>query len=298
MASPTPPILSSLILEALKRSGHSSPDAELIARAQTRWIEEIKAELWARERKLKSLQTRGVKVLTNGVGLYSNPSDYASDMSMKLATGARYGTLQAGAAGSITLAASDSGTDIDTIGKEVVITSGTGLNGISYITSFNSGTKVAGVSPSFTTAPAASSGYMILDTYKPLVERPVWDYESMTVPYTQGYPDFYFPRGDSTNGQFLLYPVPYRSDSQPLVVIQQYYADLVELDVTGTLMATLYQKWQQLWIAGIRWRCLQDDDDSRAASAFQEYQKAFRDVVAADTYGLTINGLQAQVMDY
>lgn len=298
MASPIPPILSSIVLEALKRSGYENPSADLQARARNRWIEEIKTEMWAKERKLKSLQSRAVTILSNGIGKYSNPTDYASDMTMKFVTGSRYGTLQAGSSSSITLSASDAGTVIDTIGREVIITSGTGIRGIAFITSYDAGTKVAGVSPSFSTAPTAGSEYMIAEIYKPLDEKPVWDYERTDVPFTQGYPDYFFPQGDSADGNFLLLPVPYRSDSQPMVVIQNYYADLTEIDLTSALLATLYQKWQQLWIAGIRWRCLQNDDDNRAGGAFQEYQKAIKEVIAAETYGNTLNYMQFQVCDY
>lgn len=298
MASPIPPILSSLILEALKRSGYENPNTDLQERARTRWIEEIKSELWAKERKLKSLQTRNVTTLTVGLAQYSNPSDYASDRTMSFVTGTRYGTLQAGSSLSVTLAASDAGGQSTTIGKEIIITSGTGLGGISFITGYTEATKVATVSPSFSTAPTAGSGYVVCDYYKPLTERPLWDYETTQIPFTQGYPDYFFPKGDSTNGAFVLLPVPYRNDSQPMAVIQNYYSDLTELDVAGTLMATLYQKWQQLFIAGIRWKCLQNDDDSRSTGAFQEYQKAIKDVVGAETYGSGVNSLQFRVCDY
>lgn len=298
MAISTPPILSSLVLESLKRSGYSNPSSELQARATERWLEEIKAELWAKARNLKSLQSKSITVLSKGVNQYSNPSDYASDMTIVFATGSTFGTAQAGASGSITLASSYTGTEADVIAREIVITSGTGVGGIATISSYVPGTKVATVSPSFSTAPTSGSGYMILDDYRSLQEGPIWDHANISVGQDKGYPDTFFPIGDATNGKIILNPTPWRSDSQPMILIHRYQADLTEADAVGTLMLTLYQKWQQLWITGLRWKTLQNDDDDRAVGAFQEYQKSMRDIMNVEIYGNTINELQMKVVDF
>ena len=298
MSISTPPILASLVLESLKRSGYSNPSADLQARATERWIEEIKAELWAKARQLKSLQSKAVTVLTKGVAQYSNPSDYASDMTIVFASGGTYGTAQNGSTSSVTLASSYAGVESDVIGREIVITAGTGVGGIATVSAYVPGTKVATVTPSFTTAPTTGSSYMILDDYRPLREAPVWDYAPVQTGQTKGYPDSFFPLGDPTNGKIILNPTPFRNDSQPMILIHRYQADLTEVDAVAPLMLTLYQKWQQLWITGIRWKALQNDDDDRAPAAFQEYQKSLRDIMNAEVYGNTINELQTKVVDY
>lgn len=298
MAISTPPILSSLVIESLKRSGYSNPSADLQARATERWIEEIKTELWAKGNNLKSLQTKSVTVLTKGVGQYSNPTDYHSDMNKVFATGSVFGTAQAGSTSSVTLAASFTGVEADIISREIVIVSGTGLGGISTISAYVPATKVATITPSLTVAPTTGSGYLILDDYRPLSEYPIWDQSFIHFPGDKGYPTCYFPIGDSSDGKFVLNPIPWRDDSQPMVVINRYQADLTEADSVGTLMLKLYQKWQQLWISGIRWKTLQNDDDERAPGAYQEYQKAMRDIINIETYGNTINELQSKVVDY
>jgi hypothetical protein len=217
---------------------------------------------------------------------------------MVFASGARYGAAQAGTTASITLAATDTGTESDTIGREVAITSGTGLGGISTISAFNTTSKLATFTPAVTTAPVLSSGYVILDDYRPMREMPLWDHSKTLMSQNKGYPEAFFPLGDSSNGQFLLDPKPWREDSQPMIIIHRYQADLTEADSTGTLLLTLYQKWQPLWISGLRWKCLQNDDDDRAPSAFQEYQKSMRDIMNAEIYGNTISDLRVQVQDY
>ena len=298
MAISTPPILSSLVLESLKRAGYGNPSSDLQARATERWIEEIKAELWAKARNLKSLQSKAVTALTNGVAQYSNPSDYAADMTIVFASGGTYGTAQSGSTSSVTLASTYAGAASDVIGRELVITAGTGIGGIATISSYVPGTKVATVTPAFTTAPTTGSSYLILDDYRPLRESTVWEYSNVQTGQNQGYPDSFFPLGDSSNGKLILHPTPFRNDSQPMILIHRYQADLTEADAVGSLMLTLYQKWQPLWITGIRWKALQNDDDDRAPAAFQEYQKSLRDIMNAEVYGNTINELQMKVVDY
>lgn len=298
MSISTPPILSSLVIESLRRAGYSKPSGELQARATERWLEEIKAELWARARDLKSLQSKAITILTKGVQQYSNPNDYASDMSIKFATGGIYGTAQAGATNTITLASSFTGTAADIVGKEIVVSSGVGVGGISTVYGYVPGTKIASVSPDFSTAPINGSGYVILDYYQTLTESPIWENGNSQFSQDKGYPLYYLPFGDGTNGKFLLNPIPWREDNQPMVLINRYKADLTEADAVGPLMLTLYQKWQPLWISGLRWKALQNDDDSRAPGVFQEYQKSLRDLVNAENYGNTLNELQMKVVDY
>lgn len=298
MALSTPPILSSIVIESLKRAGYSNPSSDLQARATERWIEEIKSELWAKARDLKSLQTKAVTVVSRGVAQYSNPTDYASDMSMQFATGGVFGTAQTGTVTSITLASSYSGTEQDLIAKELVITSGTGVGGISTISGYVPATKVATLSPALVIAPDVTSGYVVIDTYIPLTQSPIWDYPNVTIAGNKGYPETFFPIGESSTGKFILNPTPWRDDTQPMVLIQRYQADLTETDTVGSLMLKLYQQWQILWICGIRWKALQNDDDDRAPGAYQEYQKAMRDIINMDTYGNTLDDMQIKVTEY
>jgi hypothetical protein len=108
----------------------------------------------------------------------------------------------------------------------VVFVSGTGAGGISTITAFNPTSKLATISPAVTTAPDAGTGYLVLDDYRPMVEKPSWEIPVLTANKSRGYPDVFFPSGDSTNGKFTAYPIPWRDDSQPMVLIHDYQVDL------------------------------------------------------------------------
>lgn len=72
------------------------------------------------------------------------------------------GTAQAGAAGSITLAAGASATDSLYNGQTIVIYGGTGAGQARTIFGYVGATKVASVSPNWTTTPDATSTYLVL----------------------------------------------------------------------------------------------------------------------------------------
>jgi len=72
------------------------------------------------------------------------------------------GTAQAGASGSITLAAGATSTSITS--QAVRITGGTGAGQTRFVSAYNTTTKVATVSPNWTTTPDATSQYRVLST--------------------------------------------------------------------------------------------------------------------------------------
>lgn len=76
--------------------------------------------------------------------------------------GTEAGTAQAGAAGSITLAAAASATDDLYTGQVVAIISGTGAGQVRQISDYNGTTKVASVDPNWNTTPDATSVYVVL----------------------------------------------------------------------------------------------------------------------------------------
>ncbi len=299
MASPIPPILSAIVLESLKRSGHQNPSSDLQARATEVWLEEIKADLALKAKNLKAFQSKAITVLFKGITQYSNPSDYLSDMTMTYATGSRYGTADGGTASTVILDPTDTGDENGTIGQEIAVVSGVGGGNLGTVRAYNTGTKEATVDwQVYVGIPTAGDDYVIIDYRSPLLSLPSWDQYSKSLVQDKGIPSAYYPIGDTSNGKFVVSPAPWRDTYQPEILIHQYQSDLTEADTSGALMLTLYQKWRPLWHAGIRWKCLQNDDDNRAPAAFQEYQMALRNIAGANTYGLTLNELQVQVTDY
>lgn len=292
MAAPTAPTLASIVDEALRKAGHIGAEG----RAKNEWMEEIKNDISLRGRRLKSLYTTSVLMTSNGVSRYSNPSDYYSDMTLSLMHGTRIGTATGGSSSSVTLASTETAQTTDILGKEVLIYAGTGKNSLSQISAYNTSTYVASVVPNFNTAPESGSSYMIVETYYPLDQAPAWDSNKMEHPTEYGIPNTFYPLGDADYGEFILYPVPYNSTA-PFGMKMNYYANLMTLDLTSTLLATLYQRWRKVWITGLYYKALQDKMSDKAYFAMRDYEKALQELMMREIYGTNISELQIKVSE-
>lgn len=297
MAAPTLPTRTTIVTEAIKKAGHASPSAAQITRAEDYWMNEIANDIWNRCKTLKSLQTTAVMVTTDGLDRYSMPTDYSHGMTMEVLDGNSTGTAQAGAAGSITLAATETFVAGDLLGKEILVYEGTGKGSCSTITAYDTTTKVATVTPNFTTAPAASDKYMIVDSYRKLDEKPLWNLAGIAASPQRDKPSCYIPSGDADYGEFTLFPTPYRTNSVPYGIRQRYYANLMTLDLAGTLMATLYSRWRNVWIQGVFAKQLQDDNDDRAMIEMQAYGNMLTGLIMREQYGMDLSSLQCTVGD-
>lgn len=297
MAAPTTPTLTSITEEALKQAGYSNPTGtSILTRAQDEWMAEIKNDIYTRQKKLKSLETSSVLILTEGKSRYSLPDDYGDKLSFNLLHGSSTGTAQAGTANTLTLAA-DEDVSTDIIGRKILITDGVAAGSMSQCVAYDDVTKIATVSPNFASTPGAD-GYMIITNHDYLTESPVWDVDKLTHPTIQGPPTHYSLLGDSDNGEISLYPVPYTSDDDVFGLELRYYADLQELDLAGSLITTLYKKYRNVFTSGLKWRAFADDDDNRADKEFNNYQSRLNEMVSRETVGLDVDNLQMTVEDY
>ncbi len=298
MAVDTAPTKTTLVTEALKKAGHSNPTASQITRAEDFFLPEIKADIHTLAKKPKFLHTTSILVLTEGKNRYANPTDYSSDMEMTLLSGTNFGTATAGAVGSITLESTVSYADSEMVGKEILITADTGAGSMSQATSWNDTTKVALVSPDFTTAPAASP-YAIIDAYDHLEQTPSFEFDRQVRNDTLlGRPTHFMPIGSANEGEFTLYPTPYTDDDSVYAIRLRYYANIMELDTTGTLMTKLYSTLRNIWIAGIKAKQFEVDEDSRESAAKQEYNSLLQAMIMREQYGMDLNGLTMSVEDY
>jgi|TARA_Y100000310_G_scaffold269935_1_gene283488 hypothetical protein len=295
MAAPTAPTLTIIATEGIKKSGYGNAAATLLTRAEDEWVEEIKNDIWTLAKKLKSLYTTSFAVTTNGVEKYSYPTDFSSEMSMTLMTGGVTGTAQAGSSTSITLASGDTSSDL--IGKEIMILSGTGSAQINQITAYNSSTKVATVNDTWTD-PDSSSVYMVVDKYKDLEQTVVWKHDSGRSSPERGEPSHFFPIGDVDNGEFILFPTPFRSstDTNGYGIRHKYYADLTRIDLASTLMTTLYRRWRSLFIQGVKYKSLENLDDNRATQEAQKYRGDLASLVMREQYGMDLSNIEISVI--
>lgn len=298
MASPVAPTLVSLATEGLKKAGFSLPNSAQLTRAQDEFMAEVKNDIVNIERRLTSLQTTAILVTTNGQSRYALPSDYLSDLDIVLLDGSVTGTAQAGTTSSITYSADDTEDPNDKIGTEVLITANTGQGSMSQITSYDSSTKVAGVTPDFAVSGDNTSEYLQVSTYRPLTQMPAWELSKFRRSAIRDTPTTYFPLGDPDNGEFILDPVPFRDSLTPWGLQLRYYADLMEIDLASTLMATLYKKWRNVFVMGVAAKQLQSDDDNRQELWMRRYEFALQIMIAREKYGYDISNLNCTVQGY
>lgn len=288
-AAPTSPTLISLVTEALRKAGWANPATDgnsPYTRARDEWMEEIKNEIIGGGKQLKSLETERVFALTDGLNKYAQPSDYLANKSIEIIDGTHQDTATDGASGTITFAVDEDATSV--AGREIMITSGTGANQIRFCYSYNSSSKQATISPVWT-APNTTSKYMIVDTYHP-IDPIVIDQPTTSILNTTSRPTYYYLKNNNTNGDIFFHITPNRNATGKVYAVKQkYYANLMELDLAGALVTTLYERWQNVWLSGLLYRALHDIDDERYKAEQKKYYELLgiliKDEVLANTIG-------------
>lgn len=294
MSIPSNPDLTSIVTEGIHQAGEANPTASLISRASSEWVEEIKNMIWHKAKKPKILHVTAYTVINKGQSRYAYPSDYSSDLSLTLLWGSNNtNTAQAGSINTVTLSASDiSGQNI--VGKEILMTSGPSAGSYSQITAYDATTRIADVVPDFNVAPASGDGYMIIDQEYPVETRPVFDGEARLKLVAPALPQYLYPLGDDQAGYFYFNCPPDVTRGARL----RYYSDISLLDVSSTLMSVLYRKWRNIFVLGVKWKKLADEDDDNAPEAKQDFQLALRDLIYRETYGMDLSNITDRIMDY
>lgn len=293
MAAPSNPSLTDIVTEGLKKAGDADPDATLITRASDLWMEEIKNIIRFESPKLATLQVTSIGVLNKGQSRYAYPTDFGSDLSIVLLDGGTSGTAQDGSSGTITLALSDNSTLGSLQGKDILITSGIGQGSLSQITNYDESTKVATVTPNFTTAPTTGSWYLVIESEYAVEQRPVFEYDSgRTASLSK--PEKFYPMGDEDYGEFILNCPPDKSYGARL----RYYASLQRLDLSGTLMSTLYARWRSILTDGIYVKRLQEMDETRYENEWPKWLRNLKSIIQRETYGKDLSYLRDRVTDY
>lgn len=293
MPVPSAPTLEEIVAEGLNKGGESSPSTSLTTRATDIWIEEIKNDIWHLCKNPKLLQITSYGIFNQGQSKYSNPSDFSSDLTLSILDGQVRGTAQAGTIASITLAADDaSGEEI--IGKEIMILAGTGQGSWSQITDYSTTTKLATVTPNFDTAPSSSSEYMIIDREYPVESRPIFQRDEINRTFVTGIANQFYPIGDEDFGEFILNKAPDKAYGARL----RYYANIMKIDTDSTHMSTIYQRWRSIFVLGIAYRQLEDNDDDKDGKFEARYKEKLFNLINREAYGIDISRLQDRVSDY
>lgn len=258
MSIPTQPTLTTIANAAWQLYARRNATAAEITRVTEEGVELVKSDIMDHGVEWEFLRSVSYQPLTAYVSSYQLSADYKKLVSVRLMDGSRRGTATAGAATTITLAASDSGTSSDTQGKWIVITSGTGANQALQCKTFNSGTKIATLETSWTTTPDNTSVYLVVDSFTPLEIHTVYDRNELVIPSEVGAPNGVFHMADSAEGDLVL-------DTAPDVVYALeilYYADLIKMDTdtaTNPRYARVLRLLNGLLIQGVyQWLCQND----------------------------------------
>lgn len=292
MAAPSNPTLAQIVSEGLSKAGESSPTTSLTTRATNEWMEEIKNDIWERVKNLKFLQITSYGIFPQGQSRYSNPTDYASDLVLTLLDGTITDTAQGGAPNYIDLAADEAAQSSDLIGKLILIISGTGTASASQIVTYNATTKRASVVPNFTTAPSSDSTYLIIDEEIPIKEKHV-SFAEFDSRLGLGQPSAFYPIGDEDFGEFILDCPPVKQYGARL----RYYANVMKIDLSSTLMSTLYLNLRNVWLTGIKSKCWDFNTDDRYQEALREYEEQLN-LLEFSSYGIDLHNMQQRVVDY
>lgn len=297
MAAPSAPTSASLVTEGLRQAGIFNPTASQLATYQNEVMEQLKNELWVELKQAKPLQIFSYLTLTPGQSRYSCPSDYSSDMSMALMTGLMTGTATAGSTNTLTIPVSSSLLgESQTLGKDLAITSGTAANSCSQIIGItNTSPQVLTVYPEFQAIPDGTSTYMIVDNQYPIDQKHIALYDKFRISELNR-PRYFFPMGDEDFDEFIFDCAP--DANYTYMIRMRYFVNIMTLDLNSTLMGTLYRKFREYWIRGIKYQALADNDDTRAPQSEEERKTKLQGLIRSQQYGTDLRNLQTQVQDY
>lgn len=297
MAQPAIPTALSLTTEGLYQAHIFNPTVSQITRYSTEVMEQLKNELWQAVKQMKPLMTFSYGVLVPGQSRYSCPEDYSSDLSMVILVGLTTGTAISGSINTLVVPANTGSLSADqTMGKELLITGGSAASSCSQIIGVSgTGPYTLSVYPNFQTLPDGTSTFMIVDNQYECEADHIANFDKFR-PSGLDRPRKFYPMGDEDFDEFIFDVAP--DAKQTYGVRMRYYVNIMTLDLTSTLMNTLYQKFRDFWIAGIKHRALADNDDDKAGEALSIKANTLQMLIMSQQYGTDIHTLRQHVEDY
>jgi hypothetical protein len=298
MSIPVTPTAVSLVTEGLRQARIFNPTASQIATYQDEVMEQLKNDLWLELKQSKPLQTFSYAVLNPGQSRYSCPADYSSDMSMVIETGLLQGPVISGTLNTLTVPASVGTLDSNTtIGKDIAIVAGTASASVSQIISItnNGSTIVFTVYPNFQGVADSTSTFMIVDNQYPVGQDHIANFDRFR---TAGLdrPRKFYPMGDENFDEFIFDTPP--DAIYTYVIRMRYFVNIMTIDLSSNLMSTLYLKFRDYWIYGIKSQVLMDNDDTSAPASQQDRRMELQKLIMSQQYGTDLHRLTQHVEDY
>lgn len=287
MAAPTNPTATSIVTEAYNKVGIDSPTSAQLTRAKDHFLEEIKNDIWIRagrsgNTRIKSLQTSDVQISVVGQSKYDFPSDFDEEITISILDGDHTGTAQAGASTTITLESGEDAGESDVEGKYILITSGTGVNGLRQCVDYNTSTLVATVASEWDTTPDSTSTYLIVNQTTELEEDNVLSMGGLgNSTFSKGKPTTFMKISEGVNER-MVFDIP--CDLATYGILLRYYANLNKVDLTegSTLISKLYLNWREPLVMGVAWKIALDDDDDKQERLEPRYEGMVTQLLAKE----------------
>jgi len=286
MSAPSQPTDTSIVTQAYKDFGISSPSSSQIARAISDGIEWVKRDLMNLGHEWKFMVKSSYIITSIGTNNYAVPTDYLKFLSARILEGTTTGTAQAGSTTSITLASGSTFSQSNVQGKTIVITGGTGSGQAAQIASYNSSTKVVTFDAAITTAPDSTSTYLIVETYCRLDDQTVLDWADVTIPSVLRKPTVVVHMPDSIEGRLMTNYTP----DKVYAIELRYYADWLKEDVLSARYNTILRLAAGVITQGVFVWLLQDD--TRRGTELSIYASMRRQFANKQLYGYDLSHSQ------
>lgn len=274
MSVPSDPTIASIVTEALKRAGRTTPSATQISDATTHQFREVKAEINTVTGLLPELLTVKVVRMTAGGSVYDWPVDAQDIQSLQvvdyIGSDGYTGTI-AGTAGAyqVTLSPSLNITLEEIKGRYLYIVAGTGVGSYGQVINWDNSTKAAVIETTLgwqgAAAPVTNDTYVLENN-----RQYVWqqdkntDFNRLVTPQTPSIPRYVSMRARQAHF--------YECPLQQYPLIWTYWANLDYLDDTGTVFTRHLRTYRHLWVQGIAVKCMQRYDEDRYMSELKLYQ--------------------------
>ena len=296
MAIPSQPTSTTIVTEAYKLYGISSPSTTEITRAIDYGMEWAKNEIWRVSHSWEPLKTVYYHPISEGLSKYTNPTDFDSHLSLTLLRGDHTGILSATSSTTTIFLAADEDASADDIeGHLIAVITAPSLYQAAaaqcYL--YNSSTNTCNMGSGYDSAPTGGLTYIIINYEKNLDEHPIIRRDKTYDWHTKSEPYAYFPISNTTYGEFELYPTPDRV----YIIQHRYYANLLRLDLSGTLYSTILRRWQWIFTQGVFVWKLKQSDDSRYQNEYTQFKIMLSELRNKDSGMLDLTNLQATVSD-
>lgn len=285
MSVPASPTIASIVTEALKRAGRTTPSATQISDATEHQFREVKADISLKAALCLELQTQTLGMVYKSLSQVTWPTDAEAIRAISLVEYPDEGYYRDAAVAVtgnfVTVDPLFDANEDDLLGHMIYFPTG-GAVAWGQIYTYNNATKVVEVGNWVGTPPLAGREYFIETGRRKIWDRdkPVW-YTTESVPFSTGTPQYAVLTGRSID----LYPV----SNKRTVLIWDYWYQLDQLDDTSEVLLRHIRTYRSLWVQGIATKCMQRYDEDRYMTEMGVYQDMLAAYAGlASTVGQTI----------